>query len=45
MLLLQVKNVAYSLKYTGKLLLKALIFKGITVFFNLYRNKKLQNSK
>ena len=38
MLLLQVKNVAYSLKYTGEPILKALTFKGITLFHS-YRDK------
>ena len=44
LILLQVKNVAYSLKETGYSLLKALTFKGV-IFFHLYRNKKSQNGE
>ena len=36
------KNVAYSRKYTGEPILKALTFKSITIFHS-YRDKKLQN--
>ena len=42
LLLLRVKNVAYSLKYTGQPALKVLTFKGITLFHSR-RAKKLQN--
>ena len=37
-----VKNIAYSLKYTGEPILKALTFKGVTLFHS-YRDEKLQN--
>ena len=40
LLLLQVKNIAYSLKHTGEPILKALTFNGITLFHS-YRDKKL----
>ena len=40
----QVKNVAYSLKYTGSSILKPLPFKGI-ILFHSYRDKKFQNRK
>ena len=40
-LLLSVKNVAYSLEYTGQPILKTLS-KGMTLF-HLHRDKKLQN--
>ena len=42
LLLLQVEHVACSLKYTGWPILKALTFKGVTLFHS-YRDEKLQN--
>ena len=44
LLLLQVKDMSYSMKYTEQPSLKALTFKGYSRFHS-YRDKKLQNRK